>query len=242
MQLLSFAELLTVWEENWRRPPLWQGLALLAAACPEESVETLMQEPLGRFNARLWTFRLGYFGSLLTAVTDCSRCGEKVEVTLDITALCNGFEPQDAASRQESISWQEIIGDTGAVRFRLPVLGDLIAAGEATSFEEASKKLIQSCVETSNVLSDELLAAISAKIEEADPLALLELHGLCPQCGQTWAGFLDAASSVWSELQTWAERTLQEVHLLARAYGWREHEILALSPTRRQAYLRMIYG
>ncbi len=28
MQPLSFAELLTVWEENWRRPPLWQGLAL----------------------------------------------------------------------------------------------------------------------------------------------------------------------------------------------------------------------
>lgn len=236
MQLPSFAELLTVWEENWRQPPLWQGLALLMAAYPEESIETLIQEPIGRFNARLWTVRCGYFGPLLTAVIDCSGCGEKVEVTLDITPFCNDFAAQGATS------WQEIVGDAGTVCFRLPTLGDLMAAGEATSFEDASKRLIQSCVETPNVLSGELLAAISAKIEEVDPLALLELHGLCPQCGQAWAGFLDAAWFVWSELQTWAERTFQEVHLLARAYGWREQEILALSPTRRQAYLRMIYG
>jgi hypothetical protein len=236
MQPLSFAELLTVWEENWRRPPLWQGLALAAAVCPEETVETLMREPLGRFNARLWTFRLWCFGSLLTAVTDCPGCGEKVEATLDVASLCIGAEAQSGED------WQEIATEAGAVRFRLPALGDLLAAGEATSLEEATQRLIQRCVETSGALSGELLAILSAKIEEADPLALLELHGHCPHCGQAWAGFLDAASFVWRELQTWAERTLQEVHLLARAYGWREQEILALSPTRRQAYLRMIYG
>ncbi|MCS6828022.1 MAG: hypothetical protein NZ553_15520 [Caldilinea sp.] len=236
MQLLSFAELLTVWEENWRRPPLWQGLALLAAACPEETTESLMQEPLGRFNARLWTFRLWCFGSPLTAVTDCLGCGEKVEVTLDVASLCAGAEAQSA------VEWQEIATDAGAVRFRLPALSDLLAAGEAASFEEATQRLIQRCVEPSSALSGDVLAILSTKMEEADPLALLELHGQCPQCGQAWMGFLDAASFVWGELRTWAERTLQEVHLLARAYGWREQEILALSPTRRQAYLRMIYG
>jgi hypothetical protein len=33
---------------------------------------------------------------------------------------------------------------------------------------------------------------------------------------------------------------LRDVHELASAYGWRESEILALSPQRRQAYLELV--
>jgi hypothetical protein len=36
-----------------------------------------------------------------------------------------------------------------------------------------------------------------------------------------------------------ARALLAEVHSLARAYGWTEPEILALSPQRRAAYLEM---
>jgi len=42
------------------------------------------------------------------------------------------------------------------------------------------------------------------------------------------------------EVNEWAERQLQTVHKLARAYGWTEREILNLSPVRRQLYLGMI--
>ena len=34
-----------------------------------------------------------------------------------------------------------------------------------------------------------------------------------------------------------ALRLLGHVHALARAYGWREADILAMSPARRQVYL-----
>ena len=83
---------------------------------------------------------------------------------------------------------------------------------------------------------------VRVKSFTADPLALIELGGACPQCGLTWSAFLDVALFVWREVQHWAQRTLQDVHLLARAYGWREDEILRLSPVRRQAYLQMIIG
>ncbi|MBK8798624.1 MAG: hypothetical protein IPM07_20870 [Anaerolineales bacterium] len=87
-----------------------------------------------------------------------------------------------------------------------------------------------------------LLSAIAAAMEHADPLAVVELGGACPHCDQAWAAFLDVAAFLWREVQGWAQRTLQEVHLLARAYGWREDEILALSPSRRRTYLQMITG
>ena len=40
-------------------------------------------------------------------------------------------------------------------------------------------------------------------------------------------------------MHAWARRTLRDVHVLARAYGWREADVLALSPTRRQIYVEL---
>ena len=51
---------------------------------------------------------------------------------------------------------------------------------------------------------------------------------------------LDIASFVWSEIHAWAIRLLHDVHALALAYGWREVDILTMSPWRRQAYLELI--
>ena len=50
---------------------------------------------------------------------------------------------------------------------------------------------------------------------------------------------LDVASFVWEELDGWARRLLQDVAVLARAFGWTEEDGVALSPTRREAYLEL---
>jgi hypothetical protein len=75
---------------------------------------------------------------------------------------------------------------------------------------------------------------------EADALGDVQLALTCPQCGHEWQAPFDIASFLWTEINAWAHRTLQDVHELARAYGWREADILALSPWRRQVYLEMI--
>jgi len=236
MHPLSAAELLTVWEENWQRPPLWQGLALLAAACPDVSEAALLATPVGRYNAQLLTLHRWHFGPSLTAVAACPTCNGVVEVTLDVTSLCQQHGDPSAALL-------EINHADDTVRFRLPTLGDLITAGAAATVEEASQLLVQRCLETPpDDLPPAALAAATAAMESADPLALIELGGACPHCSLTWSAFLDVALFVWREVQHWAQRTLQDVHLLARAYGWREDEILRLSPVRRQAYLQMIIG
>jgi hypothetical protein len=68
----------------------------------------------------------------------------------------------------------------------------------------------------------------------------VQLSLTCPDCDARWDAPLDIASFLWSEVQAWALRTLADVHTLARAYGWAEADILALSPPRRQAYLELI--
>ncbi len=50
----------------------------------------------------------------------------------------------------------------------------------------------------------------------------------------------DVVSFFWSEICVQAKRLLREVHTLARAYGWREADILNMSTARRQFYLEMV--
>ena len=86
----------------------------------------------------------------------------------------------------------------------------------------------------------EIVEAIAAKMESADPQADVELQPECAQCGHRWQTAFDIESFFWNEIQAWAARTMREVHTLARAYGWREADILNMSPQRRRFYLEML--
>ncbi len=77
---------------------------------------------------------------------------------------------------------------------------------------------------------------------EQDPQAEILLDVACPACGHAWQTLLDIVDFVWREVSAGATRLLEEVHTLARAYHWREADILALSSRRRQAYLEMASG
>jgi hypothetical protein len=77
---------------------------------------------------------------------------------------------------------------------------------------------------------------------EADPQADVQLALSCPDCGHSWLAAFDIVSYFWSEVNSWAQRLLGEVHTLASFYGWSERDILAMSPVRRHIYLDMIGG
>jgi hypothetical protein len=77
-------------------------------------------------------------------------------------------------------------------------------------------------------------------MEALEPGAAVTFDLTCPECGAQWSAPMDCGDVLWSELQVRAERLLLDVDALARAYGWSESQVLALSPTRRAAYLQLI--
>jgi hypothetical protein len=77
-------------------------------------------------------------------------------------------------------------------------------------------------------------------MSSADPLADVQLALTCPACDHKWEQAFDIADFLWNEIQAWAQQTLRDVHSLALVYGWREADVLALSPTRRQMYLELV--
>lgn len=250
MQGLSAADLLTVWEQGRHRNSGERALVILAAACPETPVEELAGITVGRRDAMLLEARERTFGRELAARAECPACAEALEFSL----LAPALRSEDSLAPREAgavLSWSGPMSDEdprqGTVSFRCPTAGDLAIVGDAATPEEAEEALLALCIlEASGALTSglpaDVAAAIAARMAAADPQAEVLLDLSCPACGHAWQTVFDIVSFFWTELAVQARRLLLEVDALARAYGWPEADILALSPFRRQAYLQLVQG
>jgi hypothetical protein len=237
---LAAPAVIEAWERGRHGRGPDRGLAVLAAACPERRPDELAALPVGRRDGLLLEIRAATFGPLLDGQVACPGCGATVGFTVPVEAL--RLEPAASEGGLEC----EVAGVR--LRLRLPSSLDLAAAAAADR-EAAHRRLLAACVLEARdgagrpVAADNLpaaaAAAIAARLGEADPQADLTFRLACPDCGREAEAALDVGEFLWAEVAGLARRLLAEVHSLAGAYGWREADILALSPARRQAYLEM---
>ncbi len=244
MRPLSAAELLSAWEQGMTGSAFGRMLPLLATACPDLPLEAIRQLSIGQRDARLLKLREWTFGSQLPSVADCPRCNERLEWTIDTDDLEFGGGTQIP---------EQLIFETGdySIKFRLPNSLDLEAVAEAVDSEAATIELLKRCVLEARVidrevspgeLNEEVTSGLTRRMSELDPQAEVQIDLTCPSCGHGWEILLDVETFFWAELNAWARRMLSEVHILACAYGWREADILSLTPLRRQYYLDMVNG
>ena len=240
MRALSSEELLGVWERATRQSSVEQSLALLQAACPETPAPELLNWTIGARDAALLTLREWTFGSRLNALAPCSECGQRLELAFEI----DDIRVSETASA-EVLTVR--VGDY-ALKLRVPTIGDLLAL-QATATEMARQFLLERCTLEARRAGEEVAgeewpqavqAAAVAAMARSDPQADVQLALSCPHCGHEWQANFDIGAYFWDEINAWAIRLLREVHVLAGAYGWRESDILALSPLRRQFYLEML--
>lgn len=241
MRPLAAREVLEVWEQGQGYGPTVRALALLAAVCPEQPWEVLEELPLGERDRRLLALRMRTAGARLETFARCPGCAEPLDLSLDAGELLGSFTPALPAG--------ELVREDLALRFRPVSSADLLAVAGCRQVAEARRRLAGRCVlearrggEPVEVekLSEEEMTGLSEALAEADPGAELLFDLGCPACGAAWQQVLDVASFLWEELEAQAQRVLGEVHVLARAYGWREGDVLALSARRRRFYLEMV--
>jgi hypothetical protein len=224
--------LLSLWENGQIRHPLDRTLLLYAWARPDIAADRVAQSPLGAINADLLKMRRTLFGPRVDATVVCDRCGELLELRLEIAQLLE---------RARAMECREVNVD--GFRFRLPDSCDLAAVAAERDVDAAAEKLFERCCLARPDETTPLSAvreSIEAAMEAADPLADLRLDVVCDACGHRWTTVLDPAVILWDELRDHARTLLAQVHALAQAYGWTEAEVLALSPQRRAAYLGMV--
>lgn len=233
MRSLSASELLDVWERGLAQPPVERALALLTATRPGSTRDELAHLSIGRRDAALLSLREQTFGARLAGIADCPACNEKLELTFETSEIrAAGDEPEPSLT---------VIASGQEVRFRLPDSTDVLAVAGNGDAARTRDLLLERCLEDASPrqLPEEVTEAIVARMAEADPQADVQLNLSCPACGHRWQALFDIVTFFWSEIHAWAHRTLQDVHRLASAYGWREPDILALSPWRRQVYLEL---
>ncbi|HVO10134.1 MAG TPA: phage baseplate protein [Vicinamibacteria bacterium] len=243
MRPLSPAEVLSLWELGSALPPLERALLLLRAALPDQAPGELARLPLGRRDRLLVELRAATFGAELPFFARCPACAGEVEFTMGANQLLAGGPPERGVPEP-----RELRAGEAWVLFRLPDSRDLAAAGAAPP-ERAEEAIFERCVLEARVagvsvqageLSATVREALASAIAEADPDAEVTVALSCPACGRGWSGLFDILSVLWSEVAGQARRLLQEVDALARAYGWREADVLALPPKRRALYLEMV--
>jgi hypothetical protein len=238
-------DLLAIWERGQGQGPVARALAILTVAFPGEAEDTLAALPLGRRDARLLAVRAATFGPHLACLAPCPACGEAVEIALDVSTL-------EAACDGAPAEWEReyrVASDGWEIVFRLPDSRDLAAAVAIGEEGAARDQLVARCVRHArrdgrewpvSALDEAAIAALAAAIAERDPGAEIELDIACPACGTDWLPLFDIGAFLWFEIEAQARRLLHEVAALARGFGWRETDILALSATRRHAYLELL--
>jgi hypothetical protein len=237
----SAADVVAIWERGVTQRPLEWALTVLAH-CTGEPRAKLAALGIGERDARLFAIHAHLFGARLDAYAECPRCAERLEYVVAGDDFFGRTEPGTEAAALALAS-----GDV-SLRLRLPDSCDLAAIGACADPAEARKLLAHRCVAEASrdgipirvvELSDATIDAISARLAAADPRADQLIDLICPSCAHAWQVALDVERFLWAKINALAKRLLREIHVLARAYGWSEHDILALSATRRAIYLEM---
>ncbi|MET1080541.1 MAG: hypothetical protein ABWY06_21225 [Pseudomonas sp.] len=241
MPALSAADWLDVWEHSRTLAPVLQPCALLAPLLPDGQ-PAAQQLAIGRRDALLLELNTALFGPQLNAVVPCPGCGEVLELALSSEALRQPLSPLDTCALQ--LDWLNY-----RVDYRLVCSDDLATLDPDESLEEARERLLRRCVLSAEqdgvpIRFEQLPDALRTQLVEAmatlDPQAALELELVCPSCSGAWREAFDIGGFLLESLGQWAERTLDQVHLLAHSYGWSEAQVLALSPARRASYLARV--
>ncbi|MFC8700893.1 hypothetical protein ACFUIV_01870 [Streptomyces anulatus] len=249
---LTEARLLDIWETgNGRKPPA--RVLLLAAAGaglpetgpdgtgqpdPRSDLQTVADRTLAALNGLLLDLRERCFGTALPCAADCPHCAEQLDVSLTTAEL---RPPGDrVAPPGGAPATGRVHVDGHEVTYRALTGGDLLAVDPDAP--GARRTLLGRCVlgavpPAPDGPSDAVLEAVAERLGALDPGADTAVALTCPYCRHSWTAALDLGGYLWAEVEAYARRLLHEVHVLARAYGWTEADVLGASPVRRQYYL-----
>lgn len=229
--------LIAAWEAGARKPALARAPSLLATLGLLPDGVRSDELTVGECDARLFRLRRVIFGEDLEANATCPSCGDDVEFMLSLAALQpTTNDLGDRTATVESAGFRVFCRPLRNVE--LEALAMLDGADQSDVLERC---VIDARSDSGVAVDGRLLpAAVGAEVlrvcAERDPGAQTVVGLTCP-CGGEWVDELDIRGILWTDLSDWVQRTLEEVHTLARFYGWSEAEILSLSTWRRRWYL-----
>jgi len=232
MRALTTREMLDIWERGEAAGAVQRSLELIAVS-DGLALDRVFALGIGARNARLLDLRETMFGRRVEATAECPNCGEAAEFAFETGDLRIGAGDGGATFELAVEQWRFTL--------RLPVCADLLDL--PPGIEAARQTLFRGCIVSADgppapaqwPLS--VLQGAAEAIAARDPQAQLDIDLTCAACGHRRLVAFNIAQFLWAELAEAGRRLIDEVTVLARAFGWSEAETLALSPARRRKYL-----
>lgn len=223
--------------------PLMAGLASRVATAVGGDPVDWAGLPATDLGAAALIIRRCWLGDAIRTDTTCPDpdCRERIDVGFGIEDYIGHHQPRrprgaEAAGPSGVVGpgWFTLTG-TG-VRFRVPTVGDLLAAESAGPPADRLARLCIEGAEVSRALARRLDRALSAMAPSLDDL----VGGNCPACGREVALRFDPIGYTVADLRGAFSGIYTQAHALAAAYGWPEETILALPSRRRRQYAALI--
>lgn len=225
------ARLIDAWDMGLAQHPVDRALTI-AGCFTDLDRSALAALSIGERDALLLEIRRLVAGDRLSGICRCETCGEGNEFELDAAALPRPDTPADRVVNAT-------VGGR-CLRARLPNSFDLAAVVDAPDEDEATRIIVKRCLLDDAPIDDELVGAIDRAMEASEGVAAVAVNFACSACGATNRAPLDIASFLWIELAEHIARVVEDVDILASAYGWSEADILAMSERRRALYVERV--
>ncbi len=238
---LSSLDVIHIWERGQYQHVMERALSMLAGANSEKTINDFAVLSIGERDSSLLTLREQTFGSRLNCFAECPRCNARMEYSMDVADI--------RVAGKSSEMMHELSIEGFNMHFRLPDSYDLAAAVNCIDPAESGNILLQRCILNVNKsdgsisfedIPDDIKMKLVQHMADRDPQAEILLNLTCRSCSHSWQIMFDIVSFFWDEICAYAKRHLLEVHIIAQAYGWKEADILSMSPARRQFYMEMI--
>jgi hypothetical protein len=187
--------------------------------------------------APAWMRRQSTSGPLVFSMRDCSNCARCCSVgNWNASPIVRGAM---RLPRQSSTATRCDRSLCRARPHRAQCTSLMLEAPRADGIQ-LMKRIVDSRDDPSDADRAGIAESLARQLGELDPLAHIELVMRCPECAHDWSEPLYFIDVLWTEIGALASRLIQEVAHLAHAFGWREADILAMSPRRRQRYLEQL--
>ncbi len=194
--------------------------------------------PAADLGAIALSIRRAWLGDTIRTQGFCAdpSCHEPMDIAFGISAYLGYHRPRACRGARPGprAGWFELAG--GGVSFRLPTIGDLLTAVSAPDPELC---LRQRCVDPA-IIPAAVARRVSRAMYVLAPGVLGPVTAQCPACGGEVVLQFDPLAYALAELRDAASDLYEQVHLLASAFGWPEHDILAMPRQRRARYAALI--
>ncbi|MDA9504169.1 hypothetical protein XI09_05200 [Bradyrhizobium sp. CCBAU 11386] len=203
--------------------------------------------PVCDLEALLLHLRRGVIGDQVVTDSLCSAkgCGARLDFSFSIDAWLAHHRPKrpPLGARGFSVRASERHGEydlslrdvAGSFAFRIPTIGDQIAAAQDADAEMA---IAQACLYPPDMPPRARRAAERA-MQFLAPGLRDNLQGVCPECRATITVLFDPLHYCLQELRDRARYVYQDVDILAQRYAWSEAAILTIPSVRRMQYAEL---